>query len=103
MSASPANGVVDANCKSHEVDDLYVAGGSVFATSGYANPTLTIVALSMRLAAHLRQRLMQGARGGVLNVEVQAPFTGGRGSLQRDMMLHCSPDADSGLPMTAFL
>lgn len=103
MSASPANGVVDANCKSHEVDDLYVAGGSVFATSGYANPTLTIVALSMRLAAHLRQRLMQGARGSVLNVEVQAPFTGGRGSLQRDMMLHCSPDADSGLPMTAFL
>ena len=59
MSASAANGVVDENCKSHEVDDLYVVGGSVFATSGYANPTLTIVALSVRLAAHLRQKLTQ--------------------------------------------
>ncbi len=60
MSDSPASGIVDANCKSYEVDDLFVVGGSVFATSGYANPTLTIVALSVRLAAHLRQRLLQG-------------------------------------------
>ena len=60
MSASSASGVVDENCKCHEVDDLYVVGGSVFATSGYANPTLTIVALSERLAAHLQQKLVQG-------------------------------------------
>jgi choline dehydrogenase-like flavoprotein len=59
MSASSASGVVDENCKSHDVEDLYIAGSSVFATSGYANPTLTIVALSVRLAAHLRQRLVQ--------------------------------------------
>jgi choline dehydrogenase-like flavoprotein len=60
MSASPAAGVVDGDGMLHEVGDLFVAGGSVFATSGYANPTLTIVALSLRLAAHLRQRLANG-------------------------------------------
>jgi GMC oxidoreductase len=47
MSDSSRNGVVDANCRSHEVDDLFVVGGSVFPTSGYANPLLTIVALSV--------------------------------------------------------
>jgi choline dehydrogenase-like flavoprotein len=57
MSATPAAGVVDGDGMLHGVGDLFVAGGSVFATSGYANPTLTIVALALRLAAHLRQRL----------------------------------------------
>jgi len=60
MSDSSRDGVVDANCRSHEVDDLFVVGGSVFPTSGYANPLLTIVALSVRLAAHLRERLREG-------------------------------------------
>jgi choline dehydrogenase-like flavoprotein len=60
MSDSPANGVVDANSRVHDVDDLFVAGSSVFVTSGCANPTLTIVALAVRLAAHLRQRLIEG-------------------------------------------
>ena len=59
MSASPAAGVVDADGMLHEVGDLFVAGGSVFSTSGYANPVLTIVALSLRLAAHARQRLTE--------------------------------------------
>ncbi|SHE64656.1 GMC oxidoreductase [Devosia limi] len=54
MSDDPAKGVVDANCKVHEVDNLYVAGASVFSTSGYMNPTLMIVALSLRLADHLK-------------------------------------------------
>ncbi len=53
MSANPADGVVDANCRVHGVDNLYLAGASVFPTAGYANPTLTIVALSLRLADHL--------------------------------------------------
>jgi choline dehydrogenase-like flavoprotein len=45
--------VVDRNCRIHGVDNLYVAGGAVFPTSSQANPTLTIVALAARLAAHL--------------------------------------------------
>jgi choline dehydrogenase-like flavoprotein len=57
MSADPKQGVVDADCRVHTSDNLYVAGSSVFSTSGYANPTLTIVALALRLADHLRDRL----------------------------------------------
>ncbi len=53
MSASPADGVVDADLRCHEVDNLYIASSSVFPTGGHANPTLTIVALAERLAAHL--------------------------------------------------
>ena len=54
MSASSDTGVVDPDCRLHTVENLYVAGSSVFPTSGYANPTLTIVAMSLRLADHLR-------------------------------------------------
>ena len=54
MSASPADGIVDLNSRLHSVDNLYVAGSAVFPTSGYANPTLTIVALALRLADHLK-------------------------------------------------
>lgn len=53
MAADPNQGVVDADCKVHGLDNLFVAGSSVFATSGFANPTLTIVALAHRLAEHL--------------------------------------------------
>lgn len=57
MSADPRAGVTDWNCRVHGVDNLYVAGSSVFPTFGFMNPTLTIVALAVRLAAHLRQRM----------------------------------------------
>jgi len=50
-------GVVDADLRVHGTDNLYVAGASVFPSAGFANPTLTIVALALRLASHLRQRL----------------------------------------------
>ncbi len=53
MSVDSKSGVVDADCRVHGVDNLYVAGSSVFPTSGYANPTLTLVALAVRLARHL--------------------------------------------------
>ena len=53
MSANPEHGVVDADLRCHDVSNLYVAGSSVFPTFGFANPTLTIVALSLRLAQHL--------------------------------------------------
>jgi choline dehydrogenase-like flavoprotein len=49
--------VVDADAKVHGVANLFVAGSSVFPSGGSVNPTLTIVALSLRLAAHLRQTM----------------------------------------------
>ena len=57
MSADPETGVVDADCRVHDYQNLYVAGSSVFPTSGWANPTLTIMALALRLADHLDARL----------------------------------------------
>jgi len=53
MSASAATGVVDGNCTVHGYANLHIAGSSVFTTGGWANPTLTILALSHRLADHL--------------------------------------------------
>ena len=50
MHADPRHGVVDADLRVHGVRNLYAAGASVFPTAGFANPTLTIVALSLRLA-----------------------------------------------------
>ena len=54
MNNDPKQGVVDSNCKVHGISNLFVAGSSVFPTGGYANPTLTIVALAIRLADHLK-------------------------------------------------
>jgi choline dehydrogenase-like flavoprotein len=54
MSDDPKLGVVDSNCGVHGVAGLYVAGASVFSTSGHANPTLMIVALAMRLADKIK-------------------------------------------------
>lgn len=56
MGASAADGVVDADCRSFEVDNLYLAGSSVFRTGGSANPTLTLVALALRLADHILEQ-----------------------------------------------
>jgi choline dehydrogenase-like flavoprotein len=53
MSDQSSSGVVDTDLKVHEMDNLYVVGSSVFPTGGAAAPTLTIVALSLRLADHL--------------------------------------------------
>jgi len=55
MADDPTRGVVDRDCKVHGVENLYIAGSSVFPTGGWANPTLTIVALALRLADHLTQ------------------------------------------------
>lgn len=54
MSSSDAHGYVDANCRVHGLGNLFIASSSVFPTGGYANPTLTIIALAARLAKHLR-------------------------------------------------
>jgi choline dehydrogenase-like flavoprotein len=53
--------VVDENCRVFGVDNLYVASSSTFPTSGCANPTLTIVALAVRIADHLKQQHARGA------------------------------------------
>lgn len=60
MHDDPRQGVVDANCRVHSVDNLFIAGSSVFTTGGTANPTLTLTALAIRLADHLAdEALMQ--------------------------------------------
>lgn len=53
MGNDPKTSVVDANCRTHDHDNLYVMGSSVFPAIGTANPTLTVAALSLRLAEHL--------------------------------------------------
>jgi choline dehydrogenase-like flavoprotein len=66
MSTDPKDGVVDADCRVHGVGNLFVASASVFPTSGQANPTLTLLALTFRLAEHL------GRIGEVQPLQVQA-------------------------------
>jgi choline dehydrogenase-like flavoprotein len=56
MSDNRQAGVVDSNCKVHGVANLYCAGSSVFPTGSSINPTLTIVALALRLAEHLKTK-----------------------------------------------
>ncbi|MBF0281509.1 MAG: GMC family oxidoreductase [Zetaproteobacteria bacterium] len=53
MGSHRKSSVVNANCQSHDHENLYIVGNSVFPTMGTANPTLTIAALSLRLADHL--------------------------------------------------
>ena len=62
MHDDPKQGVVDVDCRVHGFANLYVAGSSVFPTGSYANPTLTIVALAIRLADHLSGVLGARAR-----------------------------------------
>jgi choline dehydrogenase-like flavoprotein len=53
MSEDPAKGVVDADCKVHGITNLLIGGSSVFASTGFVNPTYTIVQLALRLGDHL--------------------------------------------------
>jgi len=55
MATDPTQGVVDQNCTMHGISNLHIAGAAVFPTCGHANPTLTIVALSVRLAEHVKR------------------------------------------------
>ncbi|MGD0808485.1 MAG: GMC family oxidoreductase [Acidimicrobiales bacterium] len=57
MHDDPRQGVVDRDCRLHGSSSVYVAGGSVFPTGGYANPTLTVVALAVRLADELKRAM----------------------------------------------
>ena len=66
MSNDPRMGVVDRDCRVHGVQNLFVAGSAVFPTSGWSNPTLTLLALGFRLADRLRREL--GATPPVVNL-----------------------------------
>lgn len=66
MSDDPNTGVVDRQCRVHGMDNLHIAGSSVFPTGGWAFPTFTIVALSMRLADELRDVLAAATSTGLL-------------------------------------
>jgi choline dehydrogenase-like flavoprotein len=57
MHDDPAKGVVDANCRVHGLGNLFIAVSSVFPTGGNDNPTLTLTALAIRLADHLKKEL----------------------------------------------
>ncbi len=57
MSEDPKKGVVDANCKVHGIENLFAAGSSCFPNGGAVNPTLSIVALSIRLADHIKTKM----------------------------------------------
>lgn len=60
MHTDPKQGVVDENGRVHGLSNLYIAGPSIFPTGGYANPVLTIVALTVRLADHLKTKFEEG-------------------------------------------
>lgn len=64
MADDPSEGVVDADCRVFSTRNLFVAGSSVFTTGGAANPTLTIVALALRLANHLHRLSSEIVRAG---------------------------------------
>jgi choline dehydrogenase-like flavoprotein len=63
MNNDPAKGVVNDQCRVHGLHNLFIAGASVFPTSGYANPVLTTVAVVMRLADHVKQILARETAG----------------------------------------
>lgn len=60
MHNNPRKGVVNEHCQVHGIKNFYIAGSSVFPSSGFANPTLTILALSFRLVDHLKAQLNHG-------------------------------------------
>lgn len=62
MSDDPKQGVVDRNCKVHGIDNLYIAGASCYVTAAAVNPTLTLIALTIRLADHLKETVKTNKR-----------------------------------------
>ena len=76
MSAMPEHGVVDTDCGVHGLRNLSIAGAAVFSTSSQANPTLTIVALALRLARHIKRemspRVTELASGAVAKESIAA-------------------------------
>jgi choline dehydrogenase-like flavoprotein len=61
MGLDEGTAVVDGDCRVFGTDNVYVSGAAVFPAAGTANPTATVVALTLRLADHLIGRLRPGA------------------------------------------
>ncbi len=59
MNDDPQKGVVDSNCRVHSMQNLFIASSSVFPTAGAVNPTLTIIALSLRISDHIKELIRQ--------------------------------------------
>jgi len=78
MGDNPRTSVVDRNLRVHGTRNLFVAGSSVFVTSGSANPTLTLSALSLRLSDHVSAQLRDGV--------FSAPYANRREALQGSRM-----------------
>ena len=57
MHVDPKQGVVNEHCRVHGISNLFIAGASVFPTAGYANPVLTTLALTIRLADYIKENL----------------------------------------------
>jgi choline dehydrogenase-like flavoprotein len=57
FGTDPTSSVLDLDCRTHDVDNLYVVDSSFFASIGAVNPTLTIIANSLRVGEHLLDRL----------------------------------------------
>jgi choline dehydrogenase-like flavoprotein len=76
MAADPTQGVVDRNCTMHGISNLHIAGAAVFPTCGHANPTLTIIALSVRLAGHVKGLLRVRSSEPILCTHSREPQTG---------------------------
>jgi choline dehydrogenase-like flavoprotein len=57
FGTDPASSVLDTNCKTHELDNLYIVDASFFPSIGAVNPTLTIIANALRVADEIKERL----------------------------------------------
>ncbi len=74
MGIDPRTSVADADCRVHAVENLYLASAATFPTSSQANPTLTVVALALRLAAHLAR---SSAAAAEIQLQTSSPAAAG--------------------------
>jgi choline dehydrogenase-like flavoprotein len=57
MNNDPKKGVVNDNCQVHGIHNLFIAGSACFPTAGAPNPTMTLIAMSLRLSDHIKTLL----------------------------------------------
>jgi choline dehydrogenase-like flavoprotein len=66
MGTERRSSVVGPDCRVHGYDNLYVGSSSVFPTGGFSNPTLTVIALCLRIADAIKVRLPEKGKSGVV-------------------------------------